>query len=64
MKTRYADIPAYITKDGSTIRELMHPSVHGNRLQSLADRWSVNVGRLCAVIHAASAGSSTVADAS
>ena len=37
MKTRYADIPAYITKDGSTIRELMHPSVHGNRLQSLAE---------------------------
>ena len=37
MKTRYADIPAYITKDGSTIRELMHPAVHGNRLQSLAE---------------------------
>ena len=37
MRTRYADIPAYITKDGSTIRELMHPSQHGNRLQSLAE---------------------------
>jgi mannose-6-phosphate isomerase-like protein (cupin superfamily) len=37
MKTRYADSPAYITTDGSTIRELMHPSVHGNRLQSLAE---------------------------
>jgi hypothetical protein len=30
MKSRYADIPAYVTKDGSEIRELMHPAVHGN----------------------------------
>jgi mannose-6-phosphate isomerase-like protein (cupin superfamily) len=37
MRTRYADIPAYITKDGSWIRELMHPSRHGNRQQSLAE---------------------------
>lgn len=37
VQTRYADIPAYITKDGSTIRELMHPAVHGNRAQSLAE---------------------------
>lgn len=37
MKTRYRDIPAYVTKDGSVIRELMHPSVHGNRAQSLAE---------------------------
>ena len=37
MKTSYAGIPAYITKDGSEIRELMHPAVHGNRLQSLAE---------------------------
>jgi mannose-6-phosphate isomerase-like protein (cupin superfamily) len=37
MRTRYADVPAYVTKDGSTIRELMHPSAHGNRLQSLAE---------------------------
>ncbi len=27
----------YITKDGSTIRELMHPDVHGNRSQSFAE---------------------------
>lgn len=27
----------YITKDGSEIRELMHPAVHGNRNQSLAE---------------------------
>jgi len=37
MKTRYADIPAYITKDGSEIRELMHPSLHGGKAQSLAE---------------------------
>lgn len=36
-QTRYADLPAYITKDGSEIRELMHPSLHGNRRQSLAE---------------------------
>lgn len=33
----YASVPAYRTKDGSEIRELMHPSVHGNRAQSLAE---------------------------
>lgn len=33
----YATVPAYRTKDGSEIRELMHPAVHGNRAQSLAE---------------------------
>jgi len=37
MKTAYATIPAYVTKDGSVIRELMHPAVHGNSNQSLAE---------------------------
>lgn len=37
MKTRYAEIPAYVTRDGSEIRELMHPSLHGGRMQSLAE---------------------------
>ncbi len=37
MKTRYADAPAFITKDSSEIRELMHPSSHDNRAQSLAE---------------------------
>jgi mannose-6-phosphate isomerase-like protein (cupin superfamily) len=36
-KSRYADVEPYITKDGSEIRELMHPAVHGNRAQSLAE---------------------------
>ena len=37
MLTRYFDQPPFMTKDGSEIRELMHPSVHGNRKQSLAE---------------------------
>lgn len=37
MHTRHAEIAAYTTKDGSEIRELMHPAVHGNRRQSLAE---------------------------
>jgi mannose-6-phosphate isomerase-like protein (cupin superfamily) len=36
-KTCYLTIPAYQTKDGSEIRELMHPDVHGNSRQSLAE---------------------------
>lgn len=39
MKNRYRDIPAYITKDGSEIRELLHPDHHGVRNQSLAEAW-------------------------
>lgn len=35
--TCYSDIKPYVTKDGSCIRELMHPDRHGNRLQSLAE---------------------------
>jgi mannose-6-phosphate isomerase-like protein (cupin superfamily) len=37
MHTRHADIPAYVTKDGSVIRELMHPDHHPVRNQSLAE---------------------------
>ena len=37
MHTTYDSVPPYVTKDGSEIRELMHPSVHGNRNQSLAE---------------------------
>lgn len=35
--SHYPDIEAYITKDGSIIRELMHPSLQGNHNQSLAE---------------------------
>jgi 1,4-dihydroxy-2-naphthoyl-CoA synthase len=33
----YKDATPYLTKDGSEIRELMHPSVQGNKQQSLAE---------------------------
>ena len=36
-RTRYPEIEAYTTKDGSLIRELMHPAQHGNQQQSLAE---------------------------
>ena len=37
MKITYSAITPYITRDGSEIRELMHPAMHGNALQSLAE---------------------------
>ena len=35
--TRYTDIDAYQTKDGSIIRELTHPNQQGSKNQSLAE---------------------------
>ncbi len=35
--SRYADVPPFITKDGSEIRELMHPDRAAVRQQSLAE---------------------------
>ena len=35
--TRYAAIAPYVTRDGSLIRELLHPARHGNSNQSLAE---------------------------
>ncbi|MCX7151840.1 MAG: cupin domain-containing protein [Proteobacteria bacterium] len=37
MKSTYKNVQAYVTKDGSQIRELMHPATHGNSRQSLAE---------------------------
>ena len=37
MKTAYADIASFITKDGSSIRELMHPATHGAGRMSFAE---------------------------
>jgi mannose-6-phosphate isomerase-like protein (cupin superfamily) len=42
--TRYEKIESYITKDGSIICELMHPTAHGNSNQSLAEA-TVPAGR-------------------
>ena len=36
-RSAYRSIEPYVTKDGAEIRELMHPGVHGNRSQSLAE---------------------------
>jgi len=37
MRSRYGDVAPFVTRDGSEIRELMHPGAHGNRAQSLAE---------------------------
>lgn len=37
MRTHYQELNAFITKDGSEIRELMHPREHGNSNQSFAE---------------------------
>ena len=37
MRQPYASVTPYVTKDGSEIRELMHPTVQGNKNQSLAE---------------------------
>lgn len=37
MRTRYEDIPTYVTKDGSRIKELMHPDAHAVKNQSFAE---------------------------
>jgi len=37
IRSAHHAVPAYKTLDGSLIRELMHPDVHGNRAQSLAE---------------------------
>ena len=36
-RTRRSDSKPYTTKDGSLVRELMHPSHHASRSQSLAE---------------------------
>ena len=37
MKTSLAEVRPYVTRDGSEIRELMHPAVHGGVNQSFAE---------------------------
>lgn len=49
----YREVPAYVTKDGSEIRELMHPTVHGNARQSLAEATVRPGGRTALHRHAA-----------
>jgi mannose-6-phosphate isomerase-like protein (cupin superfamily) len=47
--SQYPDVEPYVTKDGSVIRELMHPAVHGNVNQSLAEA-TVPQGQ-CTTLH-------------
>ncbi len=35
--SHYAEVEPFVTKDGSVIRELMHPLHHASRVQSLAE---------------------------
>lgn len=37
IRSQRTAVSAYITRDGSSIRELMHPAVQGNAKQSLAE---------------------------
>ena len=37
MKTAYDEVTAFISKDGSVIRELMHPTIHGPGAMSFAE---------------------------
>jgi mannose-6-phosphate isomerase-like protein (cupin superfamily) len=37
MISHYAQLKPYITKDGSIIREMMHPKIHGNAGASVAE---------------------------
>jgi mannose-6-phosphate isomerase-like protein (cupin superfamily) len=37
LHTSYNYVTPFLTKDGSVIRELMHPKVNGNHTQSLAE---------------------------
>jgi mannose-6-phosphate isomerase-like protein (cupin superfamily) len=43
MKTAYADIVPFVTKDQSTIRELLHPARHGVSAVSFAEA-TVEIG--------------------
>ena len=36
MRTAITEVRPFVTKDDCEVRELMHPSIHGNRHQSLA----------------------------
>lgn len=49
MLTHHRAQPPFKTKDGSRIRELMHPNVHGNSKQSLAEAL-VDPGQ-CTALH-------------
>ena len=51
MRTRFNDITPYVTKDGSTIRELMHPGSHPVHNLSLAEAVVPPGARTLAHVH-------------
>ena len=53
MKSSYAESEPFVTKDGSEIRELMHPARHGNRAQSFAEARVAPGGKTALHRHAA-----------
>lgn len=50
LKSAYNESHPYVTKDGAIIRELMHPEVHGNSKQSLAEA-TIPQGKATALHH-------------
>lgn len=53
MRTSRATVAPFVTKDGSEIRELMHPTTHGNVRQSLAEATVPPGGRTVVHYHRA-----------
>ncbi len=51
IQSQYRNVEPYITKDGSEIRELMHPNVQGNRAQSVAEAWVPAGGKTALHLH-------------
>lgn len=47
-RTRYMQVESMPTRDGSIIRELMHPSMHDNRNQSFAEA-TIEPGQITAL---------------
>jgi len=52
IRSCYSDAEPHVTKDGSEIRELMHPARHGNRAQSLAEATVAPGARTSLHLHA------------
>jgi mannose-6-phosphate isomerase-like protein (cupin superfamily) len=50
LRSAYNESRPYVTKDGAIIRELMHPKLHGNSKQSLAEA-TIPQGKATALHH-------------
>ena len=54
VQTNYSESTPYTTKDGSVIRELCHPDLHGNHNQSLAEATVPAKGKTMLHLHKSS----------